>query len=73
VTARYRISVDRQVCLGSGVCTGMAPKYFDVGEDARAWPVQEVVDADDLVLDAATCCPTEAITITDAETGEHLT
>lgn len=72
MAARYRIFVDKKVCLGSGVCTGMASDYFDVGEDARAWPRQEIVDADEAVLDAADCCPTEAITITDADTGEKL-
>ena len=70
MTSRYRIAVDRSVCQGSGLCVGMAPEFFALDGTYRSAPLQEIVDADDAVLDAAECCPTEAITIMDAETNE---
>lgn len=69
VTTRYRIRVDGALCQGSGVCAGMAPDYFEIGDDHRSQPLREVVDADDIVLDAADCCPAEAIAVSDADTG----
>jgi ferredoxin len=73
VTSRYRISVDRSVCQGSGLCAGMASEFFALDDTHRSVPLKEVVDADDAVLDAAECCPTEAITVVDAETDQPVT
>ncbi len=72
VSARYRIRVDQTLCQGSGVCAGIAPDHFEVGEDYRSRPIHEVVDANELVIDAAECCPLEAIIVTDADTGERV-
>jgi ferredoxin len=62
----WRISVDRDACLGSGLCAGSAPRYFRL-DDGRSRPVTEVIEPDDVVLDAAELCPAEAITVTDAD------
>jgi ferredoxin len=73
VTSRYRITVDRSVCQGTGLCAGVAPEFFALDGTHLSAPRQEVVDADDAVLDAAECCPTEAITVVDAETNQPVT
>jgi ferredoxin len=73
VTSRYRITVDRSVCQGTGLCAGVASAFFALDGTQRSTPLREVVDADDAVLDAAECCPTEAITVVDAETNEPVT
>ncbi len=74
MTSRLRIQVDQAAGQGSGVCTGIASQYFQLGQDALSRPVHEVVDADgaESVLDAAECCPLEAITVTDADTGQPV-
>jgi ferredoxin len=72
VTSRYRITVDRSVCQGSGLCAGVASEYFALDGTHRSAPLLEVVDADDAVLDAAECCPTEAISVVDAETNQPV-
>jgi ferredoxin len=72
VTARYRIQVDHAVCQGSGLCVGIAPENFKIGDDFKSRPLMETVDASDNVRDAAECCPLEAITVTDADTGEPV-
>jgi ferredoxin len=73
VTSRYRITVDRSVCQGSGLCVGIASGFFALDGTHRSAPLKEVVDANDDVLDAAECCPTEAITVVDADTNEPVT
>ena len=70
--SRYRITVDRTACQGSGLCTGIAPDYFVLDADYVSRPREEVVDADEVVVDAAVCCPTEAITVVDVDTGASL-
>jgi len=72
VTAQYRIKVDHTVCQGSGLCAGIAPDNFKIGDDYKSRPVLEIVDANDDVRDAAECCPLEAITLTDLETGQSV-
>ena len=72
MTARYRIQVDHTVCQGSGLCAGIAPEHFELGDDYKSRPRLEIVDADDGVRDAAECCPLEAITLTDPTTGQPI-
>ena len=69
MASRYRITVDRAACLGSGLCTGVAPNHFMLDAEYISRPREDVVDADEVVVDAAECCPTEAITVVDADTG----
>ncbi|QMU69767.1 ferredoxin [Streptacidiphilus sp. P02-A3a] len=66
---RWRLEIDPARCQGSGLCAGFAGGHFALGEDRRSRVRNPVVDADDDVLNAAGCCPTEAISITALETG----
>lgn len=70
---RYRIEVDHGACQGTGMCAGVAPDHFELGSDYLARPRLPVVEADESVVDAAECCPMEAITLVevdgDAATG----
>ena len=59
-------------CIGSGVCLGTAPSDFVETADGKSRPVDDEVDANEPVRDAAAFCPVEAITVTDARTGEPL-
>jgi len=70
--ARWTLGVDRTRCNGTGICVGTAPGHFTLDEGHRSHPRAATVDADDAVEQAAECCPTEAITVTDADTGEPL-
>jgi ferredoxin len=71
VPARWRIEVDRDSCIGSGMCTGSAPAYFRL-VDGTSQPVHDEVDADEPVADAAESCPMEAIRVRDAATGDTV-
>ena len=68
---RWRIAVDRELCTGSGMCAGGAPRHFSV-DGGRSTPVAEVVPEDPAVLDAAETCPVEAIRVYALDSGEQL-
>ena len=68
---RWRITVDKDTCIGSAVCAGTLPNRFKIVDD-KSVPVEEVIAPDDEVLGAAESCPMEAILVTDAGTGEVL-
>jgi ferredoxin len=67
----WKVTVNRDTCVGSGVCIGTAPHHFRL-DDNRSRAIAEIVDPDDDVLAAAEMCPTESITVYDAA-GHLLT
>ncbi|MFF2811729.1 ferredoxin [Streptomyces sp. NPDC058000] len=69
---RWRVAVDRRVCIGSGLCAGIAPERFRLDAARQSHPVEPETEAADGVLAAAEGCPVEAITITAAEGGEAV-
>ncbi|MFI9404822.1 ferredoxin [Nocardia sp. NPDC052316] len=68
---QWRIEVDRTTCLGSGMCTGLAPDHFTL-VDGRSSPITDLASPDDLLIDAAESCPIEAIRIREEGTGTIL-
>jgi ferredoxin len=61
------IAVNREVCMGSGNCAFWAPGVFDLDEDGIAIVVDPAAQPDDKVIMAAEGCPTQAITVTEAD------
>ena len=65
---KLKVHIDRDACLAYGDCAELAPEAFEVDDTAhlvgRA-PLHQMVDA-------ARACPTDAITLVDAETGEQI-
>ncbi|RLV08514.1 ferredoxin [Streptomyces griseocarneus] len=59
----WRLTVDRDLCVGSGLCAATAPDAFRLDDARRSRPVEEVILPSDAVLEAAEGCPVEAITI----------
>jgi ferredoxin len=72
MTRRLIVAVDHKACIGSGICVGTAPARFALGTDRRSHPVAGPVEFDQLIVDAAASCPMEAISVTDADTGEPV-
>lgn len=60
-----KIHVDKETCIGCGVCVAIAPKYFRIGDDGKSEPIKEEVDPGDeeTVRTAAQSCPTGSIKI----------
>jgi ferredoxin len=65
---RLKVQIDEDVCLAYGDCAELAPDAFavkDVAKVVGTAPCQQLVDA-------ARACPSEAITLIDADTGERV-
>ena len=69
---RWKISVDKNVCIGSAMCVAIAPGRFVLDERQRSGPVEARIDPDEVVRDAAASCPAEAIGLVDADTGHPV-
>lgn len=66
---RVRVS---DACIGSGSCVALSPKHFTLDEHNRSRATPDVIAPDEAVLDAAASCPMEAISVTDAGSGEPV-
>ncbi|WP_327297936.1 MULTISPECIES: ferredoxin [unclassified Streptomyces] len=69
---RWRVEVDRSVCIGSGMCVNHAPDGFALDSARQSRPRSPETDANEKVLAAAEGCPVEAIMITLLESGETV-
>jgi len=65
MSEHWKITVNREACLGSGICAATAPRHFRL-DDRKSRPIQDDIEPDDIVLDVANTCPAEAITVYDA-------
>ena len=61
-----RVTVDPELCMGSGTCMAVAPALFEMGDDGTARPLQSVVEPSAKVDEAISRCPTGAIEATPA-------
>lgn len=73
------IRIDEDICVANGVCVGLAPTVFQLKKQETPTifaPLAYVVDPygadNDSIIQAAEMCPTGAIIIEDAETGERI-
>ncbi len=62
--ADWKVTVNREACLGSGVCAATAPRHFRL-QDGKSRTLREHIEPDQLVLEVADTCPAEAITVHD--------
>lgn len=67
-----QVTVDHDLCVGNGQCAFLAPGVFEHNENRQSEVVDPVAAPVELVVQAATYCPTGAITVADAETGRRL-
>ncbi len=69
---KLRICIDREECIGDGVCVDEAPETFALDDDEKAYLLEKSKDARAQILAAAESCPVDIITVEDKETGEKL-
>lgn len=62
----YRISIDRSLCNGYGVCEALAPDVFELGDDGLA-VLRAGVSENDAVREACDSCPMGAISIAQVD------
>jgi ferredoxin len=66
------ITVDHDLCMGNGQCVFLAPEVFRHNENRQSQVIDPAGAPEETVLKAAGSCPTGAISIADAHTGESL-
>lgn len=71
-TKKYKIIVDRDLCIGAASCVAIAGKTFALDSENKAIILEGEGDPPETVLMAAESCPTKAIILEDAETGERV-
>ena len=64
---QLRVVVDREQCMGSGVCSFHAPNTFDLDDACKA-VVLGINDPEEAIRNAVESCPQRAITISQEET-----
>ncbi len=62
----YRITIDRSICSGYGVCESIAPDVFELGDDGLA-VLRTGMSEDEAVQEACDSCPAGAISIARVE------
>jgi ferredoxin len=72
VTRTLLITVDHDLCMGNGQCVFLAPEVFRHDANRQSEVVDPAGAPEATVLRAAGYCPTGAISIADAESGEPL-
>jgi ferredoxin len=58
-----RARVDKQGCVGTGMCQSIAPRAFSLGTDGRSSYVPGSDTSLETLLEAAENCPVQAITV----------
>jgi len=70
--AIQRIKIDRELCIGAGTCSVLAPNTFELDDELKAvLKKSDKKDSDQDILAAAKSCPTQAIILED-EAGKQI-
>ena len=65
----YRVEIDRSLCNGMASCVKIAPDTFDLDDDGIAIVSGEAGEG---AVEAAECCPFEAIAVFDQDGGARI-
>lgn len=68
---KWKITVDRNLCIGAASCVALAAKTFALDSENKAIALEGEGDPPEMVKLAAESCPTKAIILVDSETGEQ--
>lgn len=69
---KYKVKVVRDLCIGAASCIAVSPDTFLLDNEKKAVIKENSTDVPENILMAAQSCPTAAIIITNAETGEQV-
>ena len=69
---QLKICIDREQCIGDGICVNEAPKTFELDDEQKAFVIDGPGDELEDILEAARCCPLDIISVEDAVTGKNL-
>lgn len=69
---KYKVKVDRDLCIGAGSCVAIADKTFSLDGENKAILHAGSTNTPEEILMAAQSCPTKAVIILDTETGKQV-
>lgn len=69
MTKKYKIKIDRTLCIGAASCVALAMKSFALDGENKAIVLEGEGDPPEVIRLAAESCPTKSIILEDAETG----
>jgi ferredoxin len=64
-----KIEVDRDVCIGSGLCSVYAPGTFSQDDEAKVFVLDPEGDGADDIRTAVGACPTRALRLATTDEG----
>ena len=68
---KWKITVDRDLCIGAASCVALAMKTFALDSENKAVILEGEGDVPEMIKLAAESCPTKAIILVDEDTGEQ--
>ncbi len=69
---KIKVWIVRDLCIGAATCLAIAPKAYELDEDAKAVILESVNEETlEALIDSAKGCPTAAIIIED-ENGKRI-
>lgn len=57
------VKVDKDLCVGCGLCANMAPEVFTMEDDGKAGVLPTAAGNEAAAKEAAEACPVSAITV----------
>jgi ferredoxin len=70
--AKLKICIDRDQCIGDGLCVNDAPETFDLDDEQKAFVLESPGDELEYILEAARNCPLDIIVVEETATGKKL-
>ncbi|MCL4305519.1 ferredoxin [bacterium] len=70
--SKYKITIDKNRCVGSTLCMMEAPDIFGLDPERQAQVIDPETLDDEGVLAAAHACPMLAILVEEKETGQRV-
>ena len=65
MASKYKIKVDKKICIGCGTCSAIAAKTFKLNSENKAEVIKGKWDDDKTILQAAHSCAVSAIKLKD--------
>lgn len=68
---KYKIIIDRELCIGDQACCAEAPDTIEMDDENIASVKDPEGNTPEQILAAARICPVDAITLIELTTGEQ--
>ncbi|WP_324736641.1 ferredoxin [Thermococcus sp. SY098] len=67
--AKWKVWVDRDVCIGDAICASLCPDVFEMDDEGKSFAKVEIIGEDliDCVNEAAEACPVSCIHVEQIE------